>query len=666
MRSFLTAVIAAIEAAAVAVVGLLAIAIPVLLLWIVTFDLAAEPAQVAAWTAGVWLLGHLVPLGFEVSAESALGLGLAPEAIAVPLSLAPLAIMIATAVFATRAGWRFGSRGGAGAAGAVGGGIGFAVVAFLTVRIAGDLVVWPDWLAVLVPAAIYALGSLVGFLVRAARDEHDWWEAFLRRTLTGLDRAGVPGAGALRARAADTVRLAVLAATTLLGISALALAAALVVGYARVTELGQSLQLDWLGSILVFLVQLAYLPVALVWAGSWLTGAGFSIGSGTSVTPFETLTGPLPALPLFGAIPQGWGALGALPPALLVLAGIALGAVFVRRSALRRASWPVALAVPALAAILAGCAVAGATALATGAIGPDRLAVTGADPWIVGGLAAGELAIGLLIGVASGRVDAARLRDVVPDEVPGSEALRRISRRVGDRAADIAGGLGVRGTGTSAGAGVAAEPAGGAAEEPAAAADGETVELELDQTALLDGHAEVVPFPTLREARAQESESAVLGGDEEQSLPGGYPDERAADESEAFASEWDGVPASTMPANERPARESFYDQAQGLDQVSGKDPDQDTDETRDTGVDPERADSEHAEGSDFRDELDEEELLRAYAWDGAAAIDAATLQDPSPEAAPEDTHDSAGGTAESGDAEGNGWRRGWRGRRRGR
>ncbi|MFT4233319.1 MAG: DUF6350 family protein, partial [Leucobacter sp.] len=359
MRSFVTAVIAAIEAVAVALAGLAVIAAPVLLLWAVSFDLAAEPATVLSAIGGTWLLAHWVPLSLTLSPETALALGQPPEELAFALSLAPLGITLITVLFALRAGWRFGGRGGTGAAGVLGGTLGFGASAWAVSRAASPGTTWPEALAVLVPAACYGLASAAAFAVRAARDEHRWWASAMRAVQRGIEYLGIRGAAALPVRAGQALRLAAAMLAAFIGLAGLALAAALVVGYPRVIGLSQSLQLDPLGSALLFLAQLALLPVVLLWGGAWLTGAGFAVGAGSSVTPFETLLGPLPALPIFGAIPQGWGSFGGLAPALVVLLAVVLGLLFVRRQGLRRASWSVALAVPAVAAALAGLAVAG-------------------------------------------------------------------------------------------------------------------------------------------------------------------------------------------------------------------------------------------------------------------------------------------------------------------
>lgn len=86
------AVLAAIEAAAVALLGLLVVSIPPLLLWAITFDLAAEPRDVFGGAFGVWFLAHLVPLHYELTAESAVALGLPQEGLRFGLSLPPLGI----------------------------------------------------------------------------------------------------------------------------------------------------------------------------------------------------------------------------------------------------------------------------------------------------------------------------------------------------------------------------------------------------------------------------------------------------------------------------------------------------------------------------------------------------------------------------------------------
>jgi hypothetical protein len=210
------------------------------------------------------------------------------------------------------------------------------------------------------------------------------------------------------------VRQAAASFAALLGLGALGLVGAIVVGYVEIVTLSQGLQLDLLANLLVFLAQLAVLPVAWAWAVAWFTGGGFAIGSATSVTPFETLLGPLPSLPLLGAIPQAWGSAGVLAPTLVVLAGVMVGALAGGSREFRRVPLLSAILVPVFAAAFAGLAVVGFSALASGAIGPGRLAEVGPAPWLVGGLAAAELGAGMLCGVFARRIDHARLLEAVP------------------------------------------------------------------------------------------------------------------------------------------------------------------------------------------------------------------------------------------------------------
>ena len=412
MRAVLTALIAAIEAAAVALAGFAVVAVPSVLVWWLTFDMSAEPGEVLVASSGGWMLAHFVPLHFGLSVEDVLALGLGSQPLGFAVSLAPLGITVLTAVLAARSGWCFAHRGGVGAAGVLGGTLGFAGAAAVIATFGAPLRAWPLWLAVLVPALCFGVCSAAAFLVRAATAEHAWWHAAVRWIQQRVEPMNRLWAARLPARAADTVRLAAAAVVGLTGLAALGTAVALVAGYVGVITLSQSLQLDWIGLLVVFLLSAALLPVAFVWAIAWFTGSGFSIGAGTSVTPFETLLGPLPAFPLLGAVPHGWGWAGALAPAVVVLLGIGVGAYAHRKGGLRGASVGGLVVVVLVAAALVGLAVAVLAWSASGAIGPDRLAVAGPKPWSVGSLAALELGSGMLLGVLGSRLDLARVRRV--------------------------------------------------------------------------------------------------------------------------------------------------------------------------------------------------------------------------------------------------------------
>ncbi|MHA3684349.1 cell division protein PerM [Leucobacter sp. HY1908] len=437
MRAIITAVVAAIEGCAAALAGIALIALPALLLWVVTFGIAAEPSDVAAAVAGTWLLAHLVPMQFELSQETMLGMGLGQDALTFTLSLAPLAITLVSVAFAVRAGRRLSRRGRSGAAGIVGGTAGFAAVAWGVATVAGDYSAWPSAAAVAVPALVYLAPAAVSFAIAAAVGHEHWWSLCVRGMQRGLEFLGVQGSvAAFPARAATVARLTAGALAGVITVAAVALAVALAAGFADVIAIAQALQLDMLGSLLLFLAQLALLPVGVIWALAWLSGAGFVAGGAFS--PFHDTAASLPSLPILGALPSSWGSFGALAPVLLVLANLAVGVLLAQSAELRRASWPIALALPMIAAACTGLAVAGLAALGSGSLGPGQLAATGPAPWVTGGLVAAEVAVGLVLGVAAVRLDYSRVREVLPEPVARWSAARA-DRAAGSASAGFAG-----------------------------------------------------------------------------------------------------------------------------------------------------------------------------------------------------------------------------------
>ena len=76
-------------------------------------------------------------------------------------------------------------------------------------------------------------------------------------------------------------------------------------------------------SIMIVLAQLLFIPNAIVWALSWLSGPGFYLGSDALHSPTSAPVGPIPAIPLFGATPAS--APGNWVVLALVVFGVALG-----------------------------------------------------------------------------------------------------------------------------------------------------------------------------------------------------------------------------------------------------------------------------------------------------------------------------------------------------
>lgn len=149
----------------------------------------------------------------------------------------------------------------------------------------------------------------------------------------------------------------------------------------------------------LFLVDLALVPNAVLWSGAVLIGPGFALGTGTSVTVFTVVRGPLPGLPLLAGTPGSqnpstwWLLLLAVP----LLAGAA-GTLVIGRSV---RTWPERVGSAAAMSALCGIAVGLLEMYAGGPVAFGPMSVVGATAWLVGVLAAIEfgLAAAMVLGV---------------------------------------------------------------------------------------------------------------------------------------------------------------------------------------------------------------------------------------------------------------------------
>ena len=177
------------------------------------------------------------------------------------------------------------------------------------------------------------------------------------------------------------VRVGLGVIATLVFASSLMITLALGFGWIEVIRLYEELGLSVLGGVMITLGQLAILPNLIIFGTAWISGVGFSIGTGSLVSPLATQLGPIPALPVFAAIPTGGFDRGILFALLPVLAAF-IGTVLVRRFA-DEMRWEYATRygaalslslIAALSAALVGFVMA---ALASGAFGPGRFQEVG-------------------------------------------------------------------------------------------------------------------------------------------------------------------------------------------------------------------------------------------------------------------------------------------------
>jgi hypothetical protein len=199
-------------------------------------------------------------------------------------------------------------------------------------------------------------------------------------------------------------------------------------GYDRVATLHQALHPDLAGGVLLVLGQVLLTPNLVIWVGSVLAGPGFAIGTGSAVTVHEVTLGPLPALPVLGALPSP----GTMPPwtvALLmvpVIAGIVAGVRLLRDGGIPWWRLPVDAAA---VAVLSGLAMTVLAWLSAGPAGPGRLARTGPQAVPVGLWFAAEIAVGLVLVLLVLRGVPALYRWVRRGLPPSLRGGRRTSER---------------------------------------------------------------------------------------------------------------------------------------------------------------------------------------------------------------------------------------------
>lgn len=275
----------------------------------------------------VWLLSHGAPL----SIQAVEGLSLAGGTVTlVPLGLTliPFGLSVVAGRRIARACWR-GQFLLPFAAGMVGYAVFGALVGLLsrTEEASVDLVA-----AAFCPLVPVALGTLVG----------GWSVSRSLAAVLGADAASWLQRTSQYSRWAGSyvwavIRAGFLAAVAAVAGGALLLAAALAWNWDAVIAVYQDLGTDPAGDTALTALQLGYLPNMVVWALAWATGAGFSLGAGTTTSPFQTALGPLPEVPVLAAVPTGdpWAfAPGVL--AIPVVAGLLAGWWFCREG---RTTW---------------------------------------------------------------------------------------------------------------------------------------------------------------------------------------------------------------------------------------------------------------------------------------------------------------------------------------
>ena len=391
MNRPLTALFAALEAALVWGVGICIPLAPLTIIWGVQFGFATDWVVFWRTAADIWLLGHGVDIAFTLDPAIAKSLNLAGADAAFPVTIAALGFALLTFLLGSRAGrrvseTRFRLIGEVAAIGTFGG------LSVLTTLSAVHPFARPSIeQGIVLPTLVFAAGIALGSLrtARAAGDDsgssiRDWindWRPSVRAAVGIALRGGA------------------MAAAAIVAASALAVAILFAANYATIIALYEGVHSGILGGFALTGAQLAFIPNLVIWAASWFVGPGFAIGAGSGVSPLGTTLGPLPAVPVLGALPTGsldYGFVGLLVPIIAgFLAGAVLSRALVSRAPGTRNLIVVGLGIGATAGLVLGLL----AWFSSGAAGPGRLEVVGPDPLAVGLFAALEVGLAASAGL---------------------------------------------------------------------------------------------------------------------------------------------------------------------------------------------------------------------------------------------------------------------------
>jgi hypothetical protein len=145
-------------------------------------------------------------------------------------------------------------------------------------------------------------------------------------------------------------------------------------------------------------LSLVALPNAVLFAGSYLLGPGFAVGTATVASPTAVVLGPVPMFPLLAALPDdgrpaSWvGLLLLVPPVVAACAAARAHRLY------PTTRWEEAAVRGCAGGILAGLVVGGLTALAGGTVGPGRMQDVGPFVGQVTLHAVVALGLGALVG----------------------------------------------------------------------------------------------------------------------------------------------------------------------------------------------------------------------------------------------------------------------------
>lgn len=175
----------------------------------------------------------------------------------------------------------------------------------------------------------------------------------------------------------------------LLGVSSVIFGLLLLLNLSMVKNLTTVLQPGIFGGLLLMILNILYIPNAIVATLGYFSGVGFAVGSGTLVSPLSFRLNKIPAMPLLGALPEGKYAFACVGIAFIIMAGALL------------ASWTLSLNIKVLhQSLIVSVLIAAFVGYSgSGALITDAMSAVGVSPWKFTLAISAELGLGALLAL---------------------------------------------------------------------------------------------------------------------------------------------------------------------------------------------------------------------------------------------------------------------------
>lgn len=394
----------ALDALLALAIGLAIPLLPLTVLWVTRFDNGLGWDVYFRASTDIWLLGHGVDMKVTLDPALAGSFGVVGADVPFEVSIAPLAFALITVLLGIRLGRRAVEAGTTyvGPTAAI---VTFSSLAVLLALSAMHPNVTPSpWQSFVLPSLIFAVGVIIGARGEVGRSggRAEALQKVVTKWVTGLPDV-------LRAFTRLSIHAGGIATALLVAVAGVMLAATILINFATEISLYEGLQGGLAGSLAITAIQLLFIPVFVVWSAAWLVGPGFAVGVGSSVSPMGSLLGPVPSLPILGALPPTQLAIGFVGLVVPIVAGFIAGYAARGRSTseyafaddrqrrLLRTLTPVGIG------LFGGIFMGVVSWLGSGSAGPGRLADVGPNGLIVGAVFALELIVGSALGMVAPR-----------------------------------------------------------------------------------------------------------------------------------------------------------------------------------------------------------------------------------------------------------------------